>query len=164
MSKPTHRLAAIVAAAALSVTFSACTAEGWEADAPPAAGVQADDGGIKLRNFLVVSDTEGAAVLLGGIASRDESTQVTGITVAAEGSDGQFGQSEEVQFSEEISKGRTIYLDGTTTAFTDPALLLGRLAKVTVDFSTGESVTLEAPVLSSEHPDFSEAWAQAQPS
>ncbi len=162
MSKPMHRLAAIIAAATLTITLSACTQGGWVPGAPPAAGVQADDGGIKLRNFLVVSDNEGEAVLLGGVASRDETTEVTGITVAAEGADGAFGEAQEVAFSEEIFKGRTIYLDGTTTRFSDPGLTLGRLAQVTVDFSTGQSVTLEAPVMSSDHPDFSEAWNAAQ--
>ena len=162
MSKPMRRFAAVVATVALAVGLSACTQGHWVYDAPPAAGTQADDGGLKLRNFLVVSDADGEAVLLGGIASRDETTEVTGIQVAPEGEDGQFGEPREVSFSEEIYKGRTIYLDGTTTAFSEPGLLLGRLANVTVSFSTGESVALDVPVMSSEHPDFADAWAAAK--
>lgn len=158
MRTPTRRIAAVVASAAIMVTLSGCTQGHWVYDAPPAAGVQADEGGLKLRNILIVSNTEGRAILLGGIASRDTATEVSGITVAPEGSDGGFGEATQVSFSESIPKGRTVYLDGSSTAFDDPALQLGRLAQVTVTFSTGQSVTVKAPVMSSEHPDFSEAW------
>ncbi|WP_197510598.1 hypothetical protein [Tessaracoccus coleopterorum] len=87
---------------------------------------------------------------------------MTGIEIAAQGSDGEFGQPQAVSFSEEIFKGRTIYLDGTTTAFSDPGLELGRLANVTVSFSTGQNVRLDVPVMSSEHPDFAKAWTTAR--
>ena len=161
MSKPMRRIAAVVATAAVSVALSGCTQGHWVYDAPPAAGVQADDGGIKLRNILVVSDSEGEAILLGGISSRDESTKVTGISIAAQKGDGEFATAQPVEFAQEIYKGRTIYLQGPTTRFTDPELNLGRLAAVTVSFSTGEQVSVEAPVMSSEHPDFKEAWTAA---
>lgn len=161
MSKPKRRVAAVALTALLTVTLSACTQGHWVYDSPPAAGVQADEGGLKLRNFMVVSDPQGKGILLGGIASRDESTKVTGIQVAAQKPDGSAGTSQQIPFSADIYKGKTIYLDGTTTKFSDPQLQLGRLADVTVGFSTGETVTVEVPVMSSEHPDFSKAWAAA---
>ena len=161
MSKPMRRVAAVVATLALTVTMSACTQGPWVYDSPPAAGVQADDGGLKLRNFLVVADAEGEGILLGGIASRDEPTQVTGVTVAAEAKDGSFGQPQQIALNEQIHKGATIYLLGDTTKFSDPGLELGLLADVTVNFSTGQSVSLEVPVMSSEHPDFAKAFAEA---
>lgn len=162
MTTPSRRLAAVVASAACAVALSGCTQGHWVYEAPPAAGVQADDGGLKLRNILIVSDANGEAILLGGIASRDASTAVSGITVAPEGKDGAFGNPTRVNVSEDIPKGRTVYLDGSSTRFDDPALELGRLAQVTVTFSTGESVEVKAPVMSSTHPDFAEAWKSAQ--
>jgi hypothetical protein len=41
-----------------------------------------------------------------------------------------------VEFSEQIPRGQTVTLDGTRTKFTDPDLILGRLADVTVAFVT----------------------------
>ena len=85
MSKPMRRAAAVVATAALAVSLSACTGGRWVQEAPPAAGTQTDaaDGAIKLRNFVVVSDKSGEAILVGGITSRDAANEVTAIGVTA---------------------------------------------------------------------------------
>jgi hypothetical protein len=158
MSKPMRRAAAIVATAALAVSLSACTGGRWVQEAPPAAGTQTDaaDGAIKLRNFVVVSDKSGEAILVGGITSRDEANEVTAIGVTAQAEDGSFGAQQVVEFSEQIPRGQTITLDGTRTKFTD--LILGRLASVTVGFADGQTASLQVPVYSSEHADFAEAW------
>ena len=161
MSNPVRRTAAIIAAAALALSMSACTRAGWLPDSPPAAGVQADDGGLKLRNIVVVSDDSGEAVLLGGIHSRDDAAEVTGITVAAEAGFENYGQPVDLGYSESISRGATIYLDGSETAFSNPALQLGRLAEVNVTFGDGTSMSVHTPVMSSEHEDFAEAYSNA---
>lgn len=161
MSKPLSRAAALVAAAAVAVALSACTASAWVPDAPPAAGVQTDVGGIKLRNVMVVSDEQGAAVVAGGISSRDTDNAVTGITVAAEKADATFSQPQNVAFTADIPKGRTVTLDWSQTAFTDPALRLGKLAEVAVTFSDGTTASVKAPIYSATHPDFKDAYAAA---
>ena len=143
---------------ALAVSLSGCTAGQWEYGAPPAAGVQTDQGGLKLRNFVVVSDKSGEAILVGGITSRDEANEVTAIGVTAQAEDGSFGAQQVVEFSEQIPRGQTVTLDGTRTKFTDPDLILGRLASVTVGFADGQTASLQVPVYSSEHADFAEAW------
>ena len=160
MSKPLSRLAALVATAALAVSMSACTAGQWVYDSAPAAGVQADNGGLKLRNVLVLTDGS-KATLLGAVASRDSATQVTGIQVAAEDESGAFGAPAPVEFQADIAKGKTVILDGTETAIDGASFVVGRLADVRVDFSPGESVQLKVPVYSSEHADFVDAWKTA---
>ena len=76
MRQPMRRTTALLATAALALSLSACTAGQWVADSPPAAGVQVDNGGLKLRNFLAVTDGSGEAMLLGSITSRDEAVDV----------------------------------------------------------------------------------------
>ncbi|MFT3888816.1 MAG: hypothetical protein QM713_11720 [Arachnia sp.] len=163
MSKPMRRAAAIVATVALAVSVSACTSGRWVYDTPPAAGTQTDvtNGSIKLRNFLVVSDKTGDAILVGGITARDAANEVTGISVTAEGEDGTWGAAQTVAFDEQIPKGQTITLDGTRTKFSDPDLVLGRLADVTVGFADGKTASLQVPIYASDHPDFTEAWQSA---
>lgn len=161
MSKTLRRAAALVVTVALAVSTSGCTAGQWEYAAPPAAGVQVDEGGLKLRNILVVTDGDGAGMILGGITSRDEATTILGLGYAAELEDGSFGQPNAVPFTQDIRKGETIILDGADTSFSTSELLVGRLARVSVQFEDGRSVSLSVPVLSAEHPDFVEAWEQA---
>ena len=159
MSKPLRRSTAVVASAVLALSLSACTAGQWVYDSPPAAGAQADSQtGIKLRNFAVVADGEGAGMIVGGITSRDAANEVTTIGITAQAEDGSFGAQQVVEFSEQIPRGQTVTLDGTRTKFTDPDLILGRLADVTVAFADGQTASLQVPVYSSEHADFAEAW------
>ena len=162
MSKPLRRSTAVVASAVLALSLSACTAGQWVYDSPPAAGAQADSQtGIKLRNFAVVADGEGAGMIVGGITSRDADAEVVGITVAGERGDATFGEAQTLPFSEDIVRGRTILLDGSSTLFDNDDLTLDRLAKVQVAFADGQSVSLEVPVISSTNDDFKDAWAAA---
>lgn len=161
MSKSLSRLAAITAAAALAVSMSACTAGRWVYDSPPAAGVQADEGGVKLRNLMILTDGSDAA-LLGAVASRDANVAVTGLSVAAEAEDGTFGAAAPIEFQTEVGKGQTVHLDGSETPVEADDLIVGRLAEVTVGLSEGDAVTLKVPVYSAEHADFAEAWETIQ--
>lgn len=161
MSKPLRRAAAVVAAAALALSMSACTRGGWIPDAPPAAGTQMDSGGYKLRNIVVIADEAGEAILLGGIHSRDDAAQVTGITVAAEESHQQWGSEVDLGYTADIPRGTSVYLDGSETRFSDPELKQGRLAQVKVAFADSTVMTVDTTVLSSEHKDFAEAFKNA---
>lgn len=158
MTKPMRRIAAIVATAAMSVSLSACTQGHWVYSAPPAAGVQADEGGVKLRSFLIIADTEGDGMLVGAIATRDNPVEVTGIQVTPQVEGGAFGEPQVLEFTDSIRKGATSYLDGTTTQFTNPDLTQGLLAKVDVALGDGSTIQVEAPVMASTHPDFQEWW------
>lgn len=161
MSKPMRRAAAIIAAAALALSLSACTRGGWIPEVPPAAGAQSDEGGYKLRNIVVVADESGQAVLLGGIHSRDDAAEVTGITVAAETEGQSYGEAADLGYSATIPRGTTVYLDGSDTGFSNAELALGRLAQVKVSFADNTVMTVDTVVMSSEHSDFAEAFADA---
>lgn len=158
MSKPLRRTAAIIAAAALALSMSACTRGGWIPDSPPAAGTQSDEGGYKLRNFVVVADDSGEAKLLGGIHSRDDAAEVTGITVAAEDGFQNWGEAVDLGYSASIPRGNSVYLDGSETGFSNPDLQLGRLAQVKVTFADNTEMVLDTTVMSAEHEDFAEAF------
>lgn len=162
MRQPMRRTTALLAAAALAVSLSACTAGQWVAEAPPAAGAQVETGGLKLRNFLVVTDGSGESMLLGSVTSRDEATDIKTITVAPEKADGTPADAQDLQFSTQIGEGKTITLDGADTVFSNPDVTMGRLADVSVAFSNGQVLNLKAPVMSAEHPDFAEAWKKAK--
>ena len=156
-----RRVAAIVATAALAVPLSACTAGRWVYDSPPAAGVQADLEGVKLRNLMILTDGSSAA-LLGAIASRDDVVNVTDVAVAPEAEDGTFGQPAPIGFSTEVRKGQTVHLDGTESAVPADGLIVGRLAQVMVQLDNGAVMQLQVPVYSAEHADFADAWTTAQ--
>ncbi len=161
MSKPLRRTAAVVASVAFAAALSGCTAGQWEPTAPPAAGVQTEEGGIKLRNFVVVSDGEGTGMVLGAIASRDEPAEIAGMGYSAQQEDGSFGEMTAIPFTASIAEGKTIVLDGAETTFTASDLLLGRLVEIAVVLEDGQRISLLVPIMSSEHPDFADAWEQA---
>lgn len=156
----TRRLASMAAAAALTVALGAgCTAGDWRYDAPPAAGVQADADDAKARNILVIADDAGQAIVLGSIAAMSP-VELTGITVRAEDEAGAYGAPHSLDVTAEIPREGSFKLEPTDTQFEAPDLLLGRLAEVQVSFGDGRSITVEAPIHSSEHPDFAEEWGQ----
>ncbi|GAA4890013.1 hypothetical protein GCM10025789_03090 [Tessaracoccus lubricantis] len=161
MSKPVRRFAAIIAAAALAVSMSACTRAGWVSDAPPAAGVQTEQDGYKLRNIVVVADESGQAILLGGLHSRDDAAEVTGITVAAEEGYETYGEPVDLGFTASIPRGTSVYLDGSETSFSNPELTPGRLAEVVVTFDGATQLSVHTPVMSAEHEDFAESFSTA---
>lgn len=144
------RSAAVVATLALTLT-TGCTSLAWNPDTPPAAGVQAEAGPIKARNFLLVAGDDGDGVLLGSIAAR-ESVALDKVVIQAETADGGRGEAVEVDASGDIRKGDVLKFEDV--AVTGADLLPGRLAFVALQFSDGTRLTLDAPVMSAEHPDF----------
>lgn len=160
MTKPMRR-PVIAAAAALALSLSGCVASAWQYDSPPAAGTQVDVNGLKLRNFLIIADGQGKAMLVGAITARDEADSVVAMAYAPEGADGSFGKGTELKFTQDIRKGQTVYIDGANTQFTEDALEVGRMAKLQVLFSSGSVAELQVPVMSSEHKDFEQTWAEA---
>lgn len=142
------------AALALTAGLTAgCTAGDWRYDAPPAAGVQADEGLIKARNILLIADESGEGVLNGSIASA-EAASLTGIVVQAETADGGRGAAVPVEITADISRNGIVKLDATNAPVSGAGLLLGRTATVAMQFADGTQLVVEAPILSSEHPDF----------
>lgn len=152
---------AIAAAIASAALFSGCTQSGWVPEAPPAAGSQTElPSREKVRNLMFVVDDSGQGVLLGAI-STVEGAEVADITYAPERPDGTFGEADSLGFSTELGPQGVVQLEGPELAVSNPDLSPGRLADVTVDFAEKGTVSLQVPVYSSEHEDFSDAWQAA---
>lgn len=151
---PKRRSRLWFAAMALTVGLAAgCTAGAWEYDSPPAAGVQAAAGTVKARNFMVIADDSGDGILLGTVAST-EAVSLTGVAVQAETSDGGRAEPVFVEVTGDIPRNGTFSLDSSNGQVSGANFLLGRTTTIGLQFSDGTEIRMEAPVLSSEHPDF----------
>ncbi|MCC2591974.1 hypothetical protein LKO27_00825 [Tessaracoccus sp. OS52] len=156
-STPNRRVRTWLAAAALAaVLTTGCTAGDWRYDAPPAAGVQADAGPVKARNFLVVADESGQAAVLGTIVASEDVT-LTGVAVAAEDENGERGEPVMLDLGgEEIRRNGVLKLDAGNATVEGAELLPGRLAHVALQFEDGTQLVLQTPVMSAEHADYDE--------
>lgn len=151
------RKALVAAAAVAAVAFSGCTTTGWVAQAPPAAGAQAElSTRDKARNVLFVVDDSGKALLAGQISSVD-GTELKGISYVPKSPKGEEGKPGTVDINGEIKREKVIRLDQAGASVTDPALVSGGLATVTFHLTTGD-ITLQAPVYANTHKDFEEFW------
>ncbi|NLE98203.1 MAG: hypothetical protein GX596_09500 [Propionibacterium sp.] len=152
---------AIAAAIVSAALLSGCTATGWIAGSPPAAGSQTELPSLeKVRNFLFVVDDAGEGVLLGTIATA-ERTEVAGIEYAAELEDGSFGDVQPIDFTAQLAPQSSVQLEGPELSVSNPDLRAGHLAAVTVDFASSGTVSLQVPVYASDHDDFADAWQAA---
>jgi len=152
----------VAVAAIVSVgLLSGCTATGWVAEAPPAAGVQAQTEALqKARNVMFVVDDSGEGVLLGAITSVDPA-KVSGIRYTPELPDGSAGSEDSIDFTADIPINGAVTLGGPDLAVSNDELSPGRLADVTIEFDGGAPLTLKVPVYSAEHEDYAEAWSEA---
>lgn len=161
---PTRRRRTGTALAALALVVglaSGCTAGDWDYDSPPAAGVQQDDGPIKVRNLMLLADGEGEGLLLGSIFST-EPLELVQVGVAGEQPDGSFGQPVEVPLSGDVPVQGSLMLGDSNSRVEGADLREGLTAMVIMRFSDGTTSTMEAPVLSAEHSDYTQAWDKAQ--
>lgn len=157
-----RRVGTSLAALALVVGLaSGCTAGDWRYDSPPAAGVQTDAGPIKVRNLMVLADTEGEGLLLGSIFTTRGVTLMA-VAVSAEEDGGTFAEPVPVDLTGDVSVNDGLQLGGKDSLVEGAKLREGLLARVMMQFSDGTTAAVEAPVVSSEHADYKEAWAQAQ--
>lgn len=147
------RSAVLVAVAATAVALSGCTASGWEPEAPPAAGAQAELQNLdKARNMMFVVDESGEGFLLGTIASV-QGAEVTGIAYRPEIADGSFGEPATIEFTADIPKKGAIRLDDESVAVSNPELSPGHLADLVIQLSSG-ALQFQVPVYAADHPDY----------
>ena len=163
MTMPTRRrLGTSLAALALVVGLaSGCTAGDWRYDSPPAAGVQADAGDVKVRNLMVLADDAGEGLLLGSVFST-QPLELSMVGVAGEQPDGTFSQPVAIDLAAAVPVNGGLTLGDSSSRVEGADLVQGRVAKVMMQFSDGTTATIEAPVMSSTHPDYEEAWEKAQ--
>ncbi len=140
---------------------SGCTAGDWRYESPPAAGVQTDEGTVKVRNLMVLADSEGEGLLLGSVFST-QPLDLSMVSVAGEQSDGTFAEPVAIDLSAAVPVNGSLILGDSSSRVEGADLLEGRVAKVMMQFSDGTTATIDAPVMSSTHPDYEEAWEKAQ--
>lgn len=161
MTLPFRRRVGALLVAALAVGLSsACTEGEWRPDAPPAAGVQQDEGPVKVRNLMLITGDEDKGLLLGSVFSA-EPVEITELAVAAEQQDGTFGSPVQVDVGGEVPVESGLMLGGDDSRIEDIALQPGLLATVYMAFSDGTTVMLEAPVMSADHFDYQQVWDAA---
>ncbi len=163
MTMPHRRRIGSCLAALVLVTglASGCTAGDWHYDIPSAAGVLADAGPVKARNVMLLADNEGKGLLMGSLFTSEQVELVT-VAVAAERSDGSFGEPVGVDVAGNIGVEEMLMLGGQDSIVEGADLQPGMLAAVLLNFSDGTSMSLETPVVSSEDPSYTAAWDEAQ--
>ena len=151
---PQRRIRVSFAALAVVVALaSGCTSLDWNPDSPPAAGVQAQQGPVKARNILLVADASGNGVLLGSVVA-SEAVGLKEVSVQAEDADGARGAAVTLGVTTRIPRGGAFQFDTANATVDNAGLLPGRLAYVTLQFDDGTQLVLDAPVMSSDSPDY----------
>ena len=130
----------------------------------PADGTNIDvgeDGTLKVRNLLVVSDAKGKGYLSATIVSNAQE-RLTGVTVAPQSLDGTTGQAVPATLPApvELTPGALVVLtDNPLIRVSAPGIEAGSSATVTMQFAQAGPVTLICPVVDGTVPPWSEISA-----
>ena len=133
----------------------------------PADGTNLDvgeDGTLKVRNLLVVSDAKGEGYLSATIVSNAQE-RLTGITVAPQSLDGSTGQPVPATLPApvELPPGALVVLtDQPLIRVSAPGIEAGSSATVTMQFAQAGAVTLICPVVDGTVPPWSEISASQE--
>jgi hypothetical protein len=167
---PTVRM---VAALLMVVAVSVATACGFEKQTlrpyTPAEGVNFDvggDRGVKVRNLLILSRTEGEGVLSGTMVAGDRN-QLTGVSGKAIKSDGSDGSplTASIPSSLTLESGVAVVLtDMPLITAKSSDLKAGLLADVTLQFSPAGSATVRIPVVDANEGQYASVGPSATPS
>jgi hypothetical protein len=165
--------ARVVAALLMVLAASVATACGFEQQTlrpyTPAEGVNFDvggDRGVKVRNLMILSRTEGEGFLSATMVAGDRN-QVTGISGKAIKSDGTDGTPLAATIPSPItleSGVPVILTDGPPITVRSPDLEAGLLAEVTLQFSPAGSTTVRIPVVDANEGPYASVSPQATPS
>ncbi|MGJ3508840.1 hypothetical protein [Enemella sp. A6] len=111
---------------------------------------------VKVRNLMVVSKEDGSGFLVGAMFS-EPGDKLTDVSIVTKKVDGNAGQPVKVDLAEpiEIPAGGTAQLfgDQTVTA-TGADLRMGFSVEITMTFEEAGDVTVTAPVVDGNLPDF----------
>ncbi|GAA1390409.1 hypothetical protein [Luteococcus peritonei] len=163
MSMPALRLSRVAVAAVALAGLGLAGCANYETLEPyqPAAGVQTDAPGVKVRNLMVIS--EGSTMHLAGslIAAQDDSlSQVAGVALQENSDPGKpltLGTKGQLK----LPAGRTVNLaDSNITVKGD--VRPGGMAQVSLTFAQAQPLTLTVPVLDAEAAGFASASPAGQ--
>lgn len=153
--KQTRRLQHLLAAVAVATLgLTGCTAGDWDPAAPPAAGVNVDQGNVKLRNLAIVVDDAGKGELTGAMVSSqpDSLTTVEGVAKTADNSEAGTLQVKTTQL--ELPASKLVNLSDSPIEMSSGDLRAGLNARLRFTFANSGSVELIVPVIGDDHPDF----------
>ncbi|MBK8459080.1 MAG: hypothetical protein WAS07_02265 [Micropruina sp.] len=122
----------------------------------PAAGVNADQGAIKVRNLLLIADETGKGVVSASIVSATDDA-LSGIIATPQKADGSAGAPLTVAAANvALPANKLVVLTNPTPIkVTGADLKPGLTAQLTLAFSSGQQVVITAPVMSSSLAEFS---------
>lgn len=149
---PARRRTLAAAACALTLTLGGCTSTGFGAQTnasyDPGVGSNEAFGDVAVMAVLVVSEEEGEGTLSATLTRRTtDPVQLTGVTAVATDDD----EPVEVTFEEPIdipanTAAAPLVLAGEVS-LSGPPVVAGYFVDITFEFSDGNSVTLDAPVV-----------------
>lgn len=145
-----------LALAGIAVALLASGCANYEAIKPyqPAAGVQTNAPGVKVRNLMVLSTADGAK--LSGSVIADAADELTGVTGTALKADGSAGGPLTVTTGKvALPAGKAVDLGAS--ASTVKGSIAGGMTTLTLNFAKSGPVTLTVPVVASEAMDVSTA-------
>lgn len=145
--------AAVVLGAALTLSGCGLNAQTLQ-PYTPAHGVNVENGGVKVRNLLIVADEQGRGVLSGSFttAADDTLTSVTGTALNPDGS--AAGVLSVTGGPVPLKRtGLAVLTSGSSPIqVSSPVLKPGLLAQVVLNFASGGTATVTVPVLSATDP------------
>ncbi len=156
--------AAIVLGAALALTGCGMDAQTLQ-PYTPAQGVNADDGGIKVRNLLVVADGHGNGLLSGALTATkaDSLVKVSGTALKPNGSDA--GALTFTGGPVAVNASLAVLSSSATPFRTNAATLVpGLTARLSLTYASGAQTTLVVPVVSSSNPIYTPLASAVTPS
>jgi hypothetical protein len=163
----------LVAALLMALTVVVATGCGMDQQTlrpyTPAEGINLDVGGergVKVRNLMILSRTEGQGVLSGTLVATDRNqlTAVTGKAIKSDGSDG-APLNASIPASITLEPGVLVVLTaGAPISMQSPDLQAGLVAEVTLDFDPAGPATVRVPVVDANEPPYSTVTPSASPS
>jgi hypothetical protein len=168
-STPVRLVAALVLTLAVAVTAACGTDQQTLRPYTPSEGLNLDVGGergVKVRNLMILSRTEGEGFLSGTLiaADRNQLTAVSGKAIKSDGSDG-APLTVSIPAAINLDPGVLVVLTaGPEISVKSPDLQAGLLAEVTLEFSPAGAATLRVPVVDANEPPYATITPAASPS
>ncbi len=151
-----------IAAAAVALAVPVLSSCGSNFNAPtdqvytPGIGVNNRDGNVDVLHALIVSGEDGSGTIIAGLVNNDERNDDALTEVAGAGDDRSIAV-ETAGAPIEIPAGQLQQLaDEGSVTVTGDQIQPGRFIELSFAFERGQTVMVEVPVVSSEHPDFAD--------
>ncbi len=168
-SKPIRLVAALVVTMAVAVTAACGTNQQTLRPYTPSEGVSLDVGGargVKVRNLMILSRTEGEGFLSGTLVAKDKNqlSAVSGKAIKSDGSDG-APFTADIPSPINLEPGVLVVLTaGPPIAVSSADLQAGLVAEVTLEFNPAGSATLRVPVVDADEQPYASITPGASPS